>query len=54
MLQLLEDYIREAAKKGWIRKFKFLAAVNMLIARKKDKSKEKLYINYKGLNNVTI
>ena len=53
-LLILEEYMKEAVKKGWIRKSKSLAAANMLLAGKKGEFKRRLYVNYCGLNNATI
>ena len=53
-LKLLEEYVQEAAKKGWIRKSKSPAAANMLIARKKGDPKGRPCVDYRGLNDATI
>ena len=46
--------MKKAIKKGWIRKFKLLAATNMLLVNKKGEFKGRLYVNYYKLNNATI
>ena len=50
----MEVYIVVAIKKGWIRKSKSLAVLNILIAKKLDNLNGRPYIDFRELNKVTI
>jgi hypothetical protein len=52
-IKVLQDYIKENLKKGFIRKSTLPAGYPILFAPKKDR-KLQLYIDYRQLNSITI
>jgi hypothetical protein len=52
-LELLRKYLDEYLSRGWIRHLKSLAGAPILFAKKKDGS-IRLYVDYQGLNKVTV
>jgi hypothetical protein len=52
-LRVLREYIKSSLAKGWIQKSKSPADAPILFAQKKDGTL-RLYIDYRGLNKVTI
>jgi hypothetical protein len=52
-LKVLQEYIKENLKKGFIRKSILPAGYLILFALKKDRMLQ-LYIDYRQLNNITI
>jgi hypothetical protein len=52
-LQVLREYLDAALEKGWIRVSKSLSVAPILFVLKKDGG-DRLYVNYRGLNKVTI
>jgi hypothetical protein len=52
-LDVLRDYLESSQEKGWIRKSKSSASALILFILKKDGGLS-LYIDYRGLNKVTI
>ena len=50
---MLREYLDAAFNKGWIRTSKSLSIVLILFVLKKDRG-DRLYINYRSLNKVTI
>jgi len=53
-LKIMEAYVEEAAKKGWIQKSKSPAAANMLLAYKKGDPNGRPCVDFRGLNDATI
>jgi hypothetical protein len=52
-LKILREYLDAALKKGWIRASKSPSATPILFVLKKDGS-HRLYVDYRGLNKITI
>ena len=52
-LKALEDYINDALAKGWIRESKSPASAPVLFIPRKS-GKLRLYVNYRGLNALTV
>jgi hypothetical protein len=52
-LQVLQEYLDAALKKGWIRTSRSLSAALILFVPKKDGG-NRLCVDYYGLNKVTI
>jgi hypothetical protein len=52
-LEVLKTYLNDALAKGWIRRFISPARALVLFFSKKDRNL-RLYINYRGLNKITI
>jgi hypothetical protein len=52
-LQVLREYIKSSLAKRWIRPFKFSTNALILFILKKDRGL-RLYVDYRGLNRVTI
>jgi hypothetical protein len=52
-LKILREYLNAVLKKGWIRASKSLSTALILFVLKKDSS-YRLYIDYRGLNKITI
>jgi hypothetical protein len=52
-LKILQEYLNSLMEKGWIRPSKLLAGVLILFVLKLDRT-IRLYIDYRGLNKVTI
>ena len=52
-LEILREYLEKAQAKGWIRPSQSPAGAPILFVPKKDGTM-RLYVNYRGLNNVII
>src|SRR5437667_3666858 len=52
-LKALEDYINDTLTKGWIRESKSPASIPVLFIPRKS-GELRLYVNYRGLNTLTV
>jgi hypothetical protein len=52
-LRVLREYLKSSLTKGWIQKSKSLARAPILFTPKKDGTL-RLYVNYRGLNRITV